>query len=105
VAGIEWLTYDLFAPRVGDAFEVGVAGGSRSVPMVLADASEGSEPGGAGPEGQRRQQFSLVFRGAAAPVLPQGTYRVTHPDLGDLDIFLVPIGPDADGMQYEAAFA
>lgn len=105
MAGIEWLTYDLFAPRVGEAFDVGVAGGTRSVPMVLADASESSEPGGTGPDGQQRRQFSLVFRGSLAPVLPQGTYRVVHRDLGDLDLFLVPIGPDAEGMRYEAAFA
>jgi hypothetical protein len=40
-----------------------------------------------------------------APVLPQGIQRLSHAELGELDLFLVPIGPDAQGMRYEAAFA
>jgi len=28
-----------------------------------------------------------------------------HPDLGDLLLFLVALGPDAGAMRYEAAFA
>jgi hypothetical protein len=38
-------------------------------------------------------------------VLAQGTYRLSHPQLGELELFLVPLGPAAEGMQYEAAFA
>jgi hypothetical protein len=37
-------------------------------------------------------------------VLPQQIRRVEHPSLGSMEIFLVPIGPDASGMQYEAVF-
>lgn len=105
MTGLAWLTCDQFAPLVGEEFEVGVAGGSRTVPMVLAEATEGSEPGGTGPDGQSRLQFSLVFRGAGDPALPQGTYVVDHPGLGRFDLFLVPIARDADTMRYEAAFA
>lgn len=105
MTGLEWLTYDQFAPRVGEGFDVGVEGGSTTVAMVLAEATEGTEPGGTGPHGQGRLQFSLVFHGPQAPALPQGTYEVTHPELGALAIFLVPIGPAGDRMQYEAAFA
>jgi hypothetical protein len=112
VTRLEWLTYDRFAPRVGEVFEVGVGAGP-TVCMVLSDASESAEPGGRGPEGQERLQFSLVFRGPATPALPQGTYRLTHPELGELAMFLVPLGPDprgdgpgdAQGMRYEAVFA
>jgi hypothetical protein len=104
VTGIAWLTYDLFAHRVGEPFDVGL-GGDATVGMVLAEATESQVPGGRGPEGQERRQFSLVFRGTTTPGLPQGTYRVEHAELGDLDLFLVPIGPDAEGMRYEAAFA
>jgi hypothetical protein len=105
VTGLEWLTYDQFAPRVGEGFDVGVDEESKTVPMVLAEASEGTEAGGAGPDGEQRLQFSLVFRGPQAPLLPQGTYRVTHPDMGAIALFLVPLGPDGEGMRYEAAFA
>jgi hypothetical protein len=55
-------------------------------------------------EGRPRTPFSLVFRGPLRPVLPQQIYRLEHAELGALDIFLVPIGPDAQGMRYEAVF-
>ena len=99
-----WLTFDLFDGRVGESFEVS-ADGVPAVAMELAQATEGSEPGGTGPHGEERRQFSLVFRGPAEPVLPQAIYRVDHAELGELELFLVPIGRVADGMGYEAAFA
>lgn len=57
-------------------------------------------------EGQtdRRRPFSLTFRGPNDPVLSQRIYALENPALGTLDIFLVPIGPDKQGMQYEAVF-
>jgi len=99
-----WLTYDLFAGRVGESFEVG-SDVTAAVAMELTEAAEGSDPAGVGPDGTARNQFSLVFRGPVAPVLPQAIYRLVHAELGELDLFLVPIGPDAAGMRYEAAFA
>jgi hypothetical protein len=50
------------------------------------------------------EHFAILFRGPLAPFLPQRTYRVEHEKLGSLDIFLVPLGPDEEGMQYEAVF-
>jgi hypothetical protein len=102
MAGLDWLTCDQFAGRVGERFEVAVEGGAPLV-LELTEATEGSEAGGPGPDGQERQQFSLVFLGI--PGLAQGTYRLVHAELGDLELFLVPIGPRGEGMQYEAAFA
>jgi hypothetical protein len=99
---IEWPTYNLFAGRVGERFEA-TAGAESSVPLVLVEATQGTEPGGHGPKGQERLQFSLVFSGP--PVLGQGTYRLTHAELGELDLFLVPIGRDGEVVRYEAAFA
>lgn len=100
----DWLTFDLFAHRVGEPFELDVAGGS-TLPVVLVDATEGAEPGGLGPDGQERLQFSLVFRGPGEPILPQGSYALVHEELGELELFLVPIGRDSEGVRYEAAFA
>lgn len=49
--------------------------------------------------------YSLVFR---SPVrdryAAQGTYRLAQESLGAMDVFLVPLGPDAQGMRYEAIF-
>jgi hypothetical protein len=48
--------------------------------------------------------FSLYFRGPLTPLLPQGTYTLEHATLGALDIFIVPIKREADGLLYEAVF-
>jgi hypothetical protein len=50
-------------------------------------------------------QFSLIFTGVASPYLPQGVYELTHPRMGNLELFLVPVGPDLTGMRYEAVFS
>jgi hypothetical protein len=103
VTGLGWLTHDHFAGRVGEGFDVTAPG--PAVPLELIEATVGDQPGGQGPDGKERRQFSLFFRGPAEPVLAQSTYQVSHAELGELELFLVPIGPDAEGMRYEAAFA
>jgi hypothetical protein len=104
VTSSDWLTYDDFSGRVGESFDIAPGDGS-SMLLELAEAVQGAEPGGPGPDGQQRLQFSLVFRGPLTPALPQRAYRLTHADLGELELFLVPIARDGDGMRYEAAFA
>jgi GNAT superfamily N-acetyltransferase len=51
------------------------------------------------------EQFSLIFTGVASPWLQQGLYTLVHPQMRECELFLVPIGPDAAGMRYEAAFS
>ena len=48
--------------------------------------------------------FSLLFRGPADRFLPQATWRLKHEQLGEFDIFLVPVGQDKSGFDYEAVF-
>jgi hypothetical protein len=50
------------------------------------------------------ESFSLLFRapGGAPPV--QRIYRLTHEQLGELDLFLVPVARDGQGLYYEAVF-
>jgi hypothetical protein len=56
--------------------------------------------------GAHREQFSLVFAADSDAPLPQGIRELSHPTLGDLALFLVPIGPGADGRhRHEAVFA
>jgi hypothetical protein len=58
-------------------------------------------------EQQREASFALLFRGPRAVALPQNTYRLRHPDLGELPIFLVLVGQVADDAawrDYEAVF-
>jgi len=98
------LTFDLFAGRVGERFVLAADGVAPST-LDLVEATESTELGGTGADGVRRPQFSLVFRGGPEAALPQSSYRLAHADLGELELFLVPIGPDAGRMRYEAAFA
>jgi len=51
------------------------------------------------------EQFSLIFTGIASPWLPQGLYVLVHPQMGQCELFLVPLGPDAAGMRYQAVFS
>ena len=89
-----------FAPHLGETFRIQAAD-SPSADMTMIEATAlGQETAS---EGQRAQ-FSLVFRGARDRVLPQRIYRVAHDALGEFDLFLVPIGPDQEGMRYEAVF-
>ena len=53
---------------------------------------------------ESREPFSLLFRGPRDRMFHQGTYTLIHADLGELTIFLVPVGPGSDGMDYEAVF-
>jgi hypothetical protein len=48
--------------------------------------------------------FSLLFVAPAGPFLPQAIYRLTHPEMGTLELFLVPLGPMHGGNGYEAIF-
>jgi len=52
----------------------------------------------------RQEIFSLYFHGPTEPLLRQGTYQLKHAQLGELELFLVPVGKDKDGFEYEAAF-
>jgi hypothetical protein len=88
-----------FSPYVGQSFQLAAETGEER-PLVLAAAAALSYRGGPG----RQDPFRLTFRGGAERVLPQGTYRLPHPVLGPVEIFLVPNGIDQDGAVYDALF-
>jgi hypothetical protein len=93
VPDLETLIVADFVPLLRQRFQVD-PGDGPPFGMELVEVTEiPREPGGRAP-------FSLVFEGGPNPPLPQRIYRVEHDDLGALEIFLVPIGPD----RYEAVF-
>ena len=53
----------------------------------------------------QRVAFSALFRGPDKPLLPQRVYPLEHPILGRLEVFLVPISQDDNGVCYEMVFA
>ena len=89
-----------FAACLGQRFQLDAGGTPLELALVSADAL-----GGAPSAEGRRHPFSLVFRGPQAPILAQRIHRLESARLGVLEIFLVPIEPDAAGRRYEAVFA
>jgi hypothetical protein len=92
-------TLDRFAPLLGESFEI--SDGTGSLHAVLIEATDLREVQSAG---RRSRQFSLVWRGPRAARLDQRIYTVSHPALGAMELFLVSLGVDAEGMRYEAVF-
>ena len=91
-----------FSPHVGSLFDVD-AGPHNRLALELSEAV--ALPGGGGAP-SRSEPFSLIFRGPASPVLDQGIQTLSHPELGELTLFLVPVGPGRAGKlpRYEAVF-
>jgi hypothetical protein len=52
----------------------------------------------------RQEEFSLVFRGPLDAFLGQGVRPFSHEQLGDFELFIVPIRQDDKGFYYEAIF-
>ncbi len=90
-----------FQSRTGQEFRLDLGGGN-DLKLELATVRDLGRR--AAPSGEL-STYSLVFRSPGERRhAPQGTYRLTHAELGTLEVFLVPIGPDAAGMRYEAVF-
>lgn len=53
-----------------------------------------------------RTPFSLVFRTSQKnEYYDQGIFTIIHPEEGNLELFLTPLGFDEVGMKYEAVFS
>lgn len=91
-------TLDHFQPLVGSRFTLRLDD-TAEVPAQLVEARPGR---GGAPQG--RQPFSLTFEAPPEPALPQRIYRLEHPQLDAMDIFLVPVARTAAGLHYEAVF-
>ncbi len=87
------LTPEQFDPLVGADFTVnGIDGVLR---LLGVERLKSPSP--------RPQPFSLTFT-STSHRLTQSTFRIGHRDLGELDVFVVPLQPDARGPLYEAVF-
>jgi hypothetical protein len=94
------LTLARFAPHVGSRFTVG-AGALGAVEVTLEEAAA-TAPHPADRAGLRGEAFSLVFRAAEGPALPDGVHRLTHPVLGSFALFVSAFGRGRAGQGYQA---
>lgn len=95
---VRQLMFEDFADKVGEVFPIG----DRDVPQIPLTLTEAELLSGARPG--MRSPFSLVFLAKDPRVLPQRLYRLEHNGLGELEIFLVPIGKSEQGVSYQATF-
>jgi hypothetical protein len=89
-------TFEMFSPEVGSRFEMAY-GDDKTADLELASAKDLST-------GPRHIQFSLMFLAPEHCPLEQKIYQLKHKKLGTMDVFLVPIGKTAKGVEYEAIF-
>jgi hypothetical protein len=94
------LVYEDFADKVGAIFAITEAN-VPSVPLVLKEAKALNPAWGLPGV---RPPFSLMFLAEQSVVLPQRIYRLKNDGLGEVEIFLVPVGKDARGVSYQATF-
>jgi len=101
----EDLTLDSFTPLIGQPFRIVLVDGA-SIDAELESVREVPASGWQ-PQGSRsaRQPFALLLLGRSQVVLPQAIYRLQHETLGELDIFIVPVGRTREGINYEAVFS
>lgn len=96
------LTHRDFEAHLGTPFTVEFDDGSLRVLTLIEVNTIGATPK---PNSDLRQAFSIVFGDPdKESYLLQNIYPLKHHNMGALDIFLVPLGPDQDGMRYEAVF-
>jgi hypothetical protein len=98
------LTFETAEPLTGVAFQVdGVDHGPLEVKLIEVARFEhgGRRRRSAVP---KREPFSMFFLGPPDPILPQAMYTLRC-DQGTFNgLFLVPIGKDEEGTEYEAVF-
>ncbi|HRI04245.1 MAG TPA: hypothetical protein PLL77_10930 [Pyrinomonadaceae bacterium] len=51
-----------------------------------------------------QENFTLLFRAEPDVGTQQGIYVLKHEELGEMDLFLVPIKKDETGLYFEAVF-
>ena len=92
----EFFTKEGFAEHLNTKFRIPLQPSGAVELELLEVVSTLSTP--------RQEQFSIFFRGPGNIYLPQRTYRMEHDALGELDLFIVPVGRDPEGFRYEAVF-
>ena len=54
---------------------------------------------------ENREAFSILLQSRKEFILPQKIYQLRHRQLGEIQLFIVPVGQDENGVRYEAVFS
>jgi hypothetical protein len=102
---LETFTTQTFLPLVHDTFRLSHEQLNQDLALELTSVREMKDTGPVDARVQfRRTPFALIFRGPREIILPQRIYRLEHATLGAFELFIVPVGADAQGVDYEAIF-
>ena len=85
-----------FEPHVGTHFQSAPSVAGDALELELASCVESPH---ARPD---HPAFSLFFLAPGGEHLPQQIFTLNHRELGEFELFLVPVGPENGRMQYEA---
>ena len=85
-----------FTEQVGSTFEI-LDGSSSPLALKLVRVVEHAKT-------ESNEAFSVFVLGPLDPFMPQGTRKLRHAQLGEMDIFFVPVAKTNNGFEYEAAF-
>lgn len=92
-------TVEDFSDVLGETFrlrqEDGCRAGAKLIEATALDTSG---------ETRRRRQFSIVFDVPDRLALVQGQYRISHPRVGDMELFMVPVDLPARHNRLQAVF-
>lgn len=89
-------TRPAFGKAVGTRFRIGAVpglGGPAEIVLRTVDDRRTAEGW---------ECFSMLFDGTNAQAFPQGSYPVVHDDLGEMELFLVPLAEREGLRTYEA---
>ena len=99
---LETFTQSTFLARLGETFCVH---DDSPAPLEIQLTDVMSLGSADGEQLERRAPFSILFQGPADALLAQRIYTISHEAMGTFELFLVPLGPAANGLRYEAVFA
>jgi hypothetical protein len=92
-------SYEFYAGHLREVFSISV--GASTLDMTLVEARRRPPRVVAG---IRAEPFTLYFKCANPVVLPQKMYPFSVKGVPPIDIFIVPVGRERDGIIYEAVF-
>jgi len=98
----EWQTEAEFRENLNTPFRV-VVDQEMPKPIDLTLVEVESRPSQADEEAGM-ERFSVFFLSAPEFLLSQGVFHLSHPRMGEFDLFLVPVGQEANGFRYEAVY-
>jgi len=85
-----------FTEQIGTTFQILFAEDSPTDAELIEVTELKAQP--------PKESFSVYFR-TQGEVNEQAIYRITHPVIGEFELFLVPVAHGDLGIRYEAVFS